>query len=337
MLKGFFYGWNKSEGANIWDWISTKWDEAKVRSDFAEMQKMGVTLTRIFIADAQYINWDWAWDKGYQGFNQYIVNVDKLFQIAREYGMQVIFVIIFPEGSFHWDALNRPAQRQSYLDMMRDLAQRFKDERAIYSFDIFNEPYSNIERDVPGAEGSPSTSAITAEILHTYLVDCYNTIKSVDPTRLVSFEEGGGQGGSLDRYFPLIDDCVDYYQFDIYRDATEIETNGLESMIPRQSELNKPIIFGEVGANIQLDHLLDPHYTAETIDIMWKQSNKFADKWKIQAMLPFCFAADNIIDSITHEWKEGAYVIQSWFTPTLSPLIPILLIVGLLYLLTRRG
>jgi len=86
--------------------------------------------------------------------------------------------------------------------------------------------------------------------------------------------------------------------------------NGLESYIYRKSELTKPIVFGEIGAHG--DHFLDPHYAAEAINIIWEQSKGLADKYRIQAVLPFAFVDDNIIDSITHEWKEGAYVIQSW-------------------------
>ena len=262
-LKGLNYGWNDGNGANIHDWISTKWNETKVRMDFDEMQKMGVTLTRTYIAPTSYTNWDWAWTKGYRGFNEYIVNVDKLLQIAKEHGMRVIFNILWADGAFHWDALNRPAQRLSYLNMMSDLTLRYKNETAIYSFNLFNEPYTMIEINMAGAEGSPLVSGITPEILHSFLKDCYNTIKANDPNRLVSFEESSSWGldtltSNFDKYFELIDDCVDYYQFDVYRDASDIIANGLENYIYRKNELTKPIVFGEIGAHG--NNFLDAHY-----------------------------------------------------------------------------
>jgi len=306
-LKGINYGWNDCGGAWISNWLSTLWNETKVRSDFAEMESMGIQIVRVYPGDVQWINWDDAWDKGYQGFNEYIVNVDKLFEIARDYGMKIIFVIHFAD-CFRWSALTCPAQRQSYLNLMRDLAQRYKGEGAMYSFDLFNEPYWQIEKDEPSWWDSPSEANVTAEVLHEYLQDCYLTIKNVSSERLVSVGEGGGPGGMFDKYFNYLMDISDYAQIHVYEDPDWIEQNGLKAQTTHYDEITKPIILAECGAAVPTGHLWDTAINAEALQKIWEEANKLG----LKAILPWSFVDDNIINSITHEWYEGAYVIQNW-------------------------
>jgi len=313
-LKGINYGWNKLDGSWINTWLSTKWNETKVRSDFVEMQKMGVSLVRVFSGFEQCINWTPGVDGGYSGFNRYISNVDSLFEIARKNDVQIILNIHFAEASFHWDSLFnidgkllRPNLRESYLNMMRDLALRYKDETGLYAFDLFNEVYSLIDLnpDQTGCiGGSPSENNVTVEIMHDYLRDSYQTIKKADPNRLVTFEVTANHQsspvGTFYKYRQLIEDCVDYYQVGAYNN------NGIlaEDLLPDLDQVDKPVILGECGAS----EFWLPAINAEALQKFWDEAKALG----IKAVLPWSFVEDNIIDSITHEWKEGAFTIQNW-------------------------
>lgn len=320
VVKGMFYGWNDGDDAWISTWLSTHWNEAKIRADFAEMEKLGVKLVRVFSGFEQCIVWDWAWDGGYQGFNEYIVNVDTLFQIAREYGMQIIFNVHFVEASFHWDALYNEDgvfthgtwQRESYLQMWADLAQRYKGETGLYAFDLFNEVYATMDLhpDQEGCVGgSPAENHVTVEIMHDYLRDCYMTIKQNDPDRLVSIEVTANNQeapiGSFYKYRHLIDDCVDYYQVGFYNNEGFIAGDCL----PGLEQEDKPVILGEWGAS----EFWMPDRQAYALQRTWEDTQTINNAGgNIISLLPFSFVSDNIIDSITYEWKAGAYVIKDW-------------------------
>jgi len=133
-------------GCNYFDpyvgWPPKLWqrfDAEKVESHFRVMRGLGVKVVRVFLTAQSFFPEPPDLQK--DGLEKF----DRMLAIARRYGIRV-----HPTGPDHWegnpvwrrtDFIADPQALESQAAFWRAFARRYRDEPAIFAYDILNEPH----------------------------------------------------------------------------------------------------------------------------------------------------------------------------------------------------
>jgi YVTN family beta-propeller protein len=143
-----------------------------------------------------------------------------------------------------------PAGTVSYRDWVQEIVSRYQNDPTILAWQLLNEPevlpYN-------GADCTAVPESTAESLLYSFASDVSGLIKSIDPNHLLSLGTiGSGQCGAqyTDYKQVMSIPTLDLCEFHDYTPSQPIpgdQFNGLQFRIDQCSDLNKPLLVGELG------------------------------------------------------------------------------------------
>lgn len=236
--------------------------------------ELGERLDRIRASGANVIRtWFFQsyWDPFADG-SAYSDSFDRVLDAAEERGIRVVPVL-----ANHWAACEagRPEKKHdfyagefrrsegdalSYLDYVRQVAERYADSPAIAYWELVNEPEAPTEDACePGA---------AAEALATFAGEAGAAIREVDPNHLISLGViGGEQCGVAGDAYAEVQAEMDVCGIHVYG-ADPVVTASAVERISACEDAGKPIVVDEIGieADVDLSGAATGTVSAETLE-----------------------------------------------------------------------
>jgi hypothetical protein len=116
-------------------------DSIRTRNHFAQLQGIGVNVIRIFLSSMKFEPTRYTLDEA--SFQK----VDKIISLAKEYDLRIIFDLVevwegAPQtGWLSWDYYSDEVSLDGLEYLVKAFGDRYKDEPAIFAWDLTNEPY----------------------------------------------------------------------------------------------------------------------------------------------------------------------------------------------------
>lgn len=160
-------------------------------------------------------------------FDSMIVALDKFLDKCKRHDMKIVVDYHFPPGG--WNLISGVQQALEYSNIYYDkfiekwkfLANKLKDNPAIYAFDILNEPTYLYQ---PPPQGPAQKN------WYTLTIDAVREIRKIDPNRTIIFEmDGYGDPKNLDSISPIPFDNV-IYSCHMYQPAEFWNVNNTSSV-----------------------------------------------------------------------------------------------------------
>ena len=243
--KGLNFPWgiNNKGVSTFSDWLSSKYDERVTAKSFEEIKGMGVRTVGIWLWFDRMLVKDanWGTDAYVTKFDPtYKANWESFLRMVKSKDMEVI-VTMFPgrngverdpytlEGDIFASG-STSAKWKNYIQAIKDWVSMYGSNT---EFGPAIAAWQGIKE---ASDGS------NYPMVHNFLVDFYQTIKSTGPTQPVGIDNSPyvklPVTDPANQY--LFTDAADYYNLHIYRD---------DGAIPDTSKLDKPFIIGELGAD----------------------------------------------------------------------------------------
>lgn len=274
--KGLDFPWgiNNKGVSTFRDWLSSKYDAQTTSKAFDQINSMGVQTVGIWLWFDRMLVKDSSWGTGSyrtQFNSTYKANWENFLRMVKSKNMEVI-VTMFPgrNGADHdpynleGDIFTGPERGPKW----RNYTQAVKDWVSMYGSNTeFGSAIASWQGIKEASDGG------NYPVVHDFLVDFYQTIKSTSTTQPVGIDNSP--------YFklPVTDpknqrlftDAADYYNLHLYRD---------DGVIPDTSKLDKPFIIGELGAtqNKEVRHLYSLDYNLPAVQNFYQNGLKAGAK-----------------------------------------------------------
>jgi hypothetical protein len=122
--------------------VIDNFDSTRTRTHFAQLQSLGANVIRIFLSCVKFEPTLYNLDES--SFQK----VDKIISLAKEYDLRIVFDLVevwegAPEGGWlSWDYYSDPVSIQGLEFLVSAFGSRYRDEPAIFAWDLTNEPYT---------------------------------------------------------------------------------------------------------------------------------------------------------------------------------------------------
>ncbi len=212
---------------------------------FDDIQRMNLNVVRIWVfEDLEGLIFD---KEGYVASldENLVQNFDTAVKLAQNKDLSLYLALAnnyrlsCNTGGFP-DIVTDTQARKSYLERaVKPFVERYKGNKAIFAFDIMNEP----EGEIAGNKGNWRNDGYNWNQMQVFIRENASAIHSADPTRLVSC--GSGWHGPANIKNGLYSKLgLDFYDFHEYRN---------DGYLPRVSDLNvdRPVIIGEFNQDNQ--------------------------------------------------------------------------------------
>lgn len=258
-LFGLNYPWlNNHMGGEYINYLTTNYSTSLVEADLALIASLGITQIRAWAQLESVMDWSGS---AYSLDNTYTANLDDFLTRAANHSLQVIVVIgdgkssgayANNDGKFRWTFVTSSS---AYLSGLTAYVNHFMTHSNILMWELQNEPYANLTFST-----NAIASGVTQSQTHTFLLSCYNTVKSIVGSAYVGFSDYEEEQQTEYQMFSsamnranLIDDCTDVYSLHIYRKDQSQLTFDYRTLT------NKPKWCSEVGSYNYYDPTASTH------------------------------------------------------------------------------
>ena len=294
-------------------WQPESFDLATIDKELALAEGLGFNSVRVFLHDL-------LWEQDSKGF---LDRVDKFLATADKHGVGVMFVLFDgcwdpqprfgkqrdPRPHTHnsgWvqspsrDVLKDPARHESLAPYVKGVIARFKDDRRVHAWDIYNEP-DNTNVNSYGANSKTKTELPDEQkkaMALALITKAFGWAREVNPSQPITSGVWAGSWKTLHEMSPMARFCAE--QSDVITFHTYQPLDDVKARVADLKQFNRPILCTEYMAR-------PAGSTFETILPYFKEQKIAAYNWgfvdgKSQTIYPW--------DSWPKEYKAEP---PAWF------------------------
>jgi hypothetical protein len=242
-------------------WQPDTFDLARIDRELALAKGLGFNSVRVFLHDL-------LWEQDSKGFSE---RIDKFLAVADEHGIGVMFVLFDgcwdpqprlgkqrdPKPHTHnsgWvqspsrDVLKDSARHESLAPYVKGVIARFKDDRRVHVWDIYNEP-DNTNVNSYGARSKAKTELPDEQkkaMALALITKAFGWAREVNPSQPITSGVWAGSWKTLDEMSPMARFCAeqsDVITFHSYNPLVEVK-----SRVADLRQLKRPILCTEYMA-----------------------------------------------------------------------------------------